>query len=87
MDLRYDRQGAELGGTASKLVPIARMKDGGKCEPMEGQRRGSIEHKGNLTNEGTSNGRLKGGGAGTDGACGIRNGIWIWIGMWVSKGL
>lgn len=44
-----------------------------------------MEYKGNLINEGISNGRLKGGGVGIDGVCGIRNGIWI--GMWVFKGL
>lgn len=44
-----------------------------------------MEHKGNLTDEGMSNGRLKGVGAETEGGCGIRNGIWVE--MWMSNGL
>lgn len=56
LDLRYEGQRAELGGVTSKPVPFARIKDRGKCVPMAGQSRISMEHKGNLTDEGTSNG-------------------------------
>lgn len=75
-------KGTELGGTVFKLVPIARVKNGGKCEPMEGQKRGQY---GAQREPGKLGHRLKGVEAGTDGACEIRNGIWI--GVWVSKGL
>lgn len=56
LDLRYEGQRAEVGVVTVEPVPIARIKDHGKCVSTAGQSRNSVEHKGNLTDEGTSNG-------------------------------
>lgn len=78
-------QEAELGGVASELGPVARVKGHETWEPMAGRRRANMECTASLTDKSESGGRWKGAGAETKGACGIRNGIGI--GIWVSRGL